>query len=324
MFTLYLATNATVIFKHPLQTKGTRVVAGIISGAIICVILLMFALFFLIRIQQSKKLASRKQAMSMWPLSQLSSEISSFTGESDHTKSSISTYISAMSKNTEKSYYDRSNVTGASSVVSDYSHIPLNPPPSPMTDRGFSVLSDAPKTYDYTSCDQCSCVTQEEYDAPPPTLASMDEVELYCPLNKPAQANWYHSDNISVNSHHTHNNSSRRARNRNRNLRDNTYSNKSNGSRMPGKGISNADSLRRQWLCEEESDLDSSYEGGAVYGDVNNRLLIFDPPPTPCTNYMSEEDRPPSPSDTEASVVTYGTAMRIGGTHFAPPPSPVS
>ncbi|XP_065647599.1 low-density lipoprotein receptor-related protein 6 isoform X3 [Hydra vulgaris] len=311
--------NLTNIHQPSQQTKETSIAAGIISGVVVCIILLIFALFFFFRIRQSKKTVSREQEMSIWPMNQLSSEIGSLTGESNYTKSSISTYVSTMSKNTDKSFYDRNNVTGASSVVSDYSHVPLNPPPSPTTDRGFSVISDAPTTYDYTSCDQCSCQTGEEYDAPPPTLASLNDLELYCPINKHVQANWYHLDSISNNSHQVHNNSNKRVRSRNRNIRNNISSNKINGSHISGKGVSKVDSLQRQWLSKEESDLDSSYEREGIYGDVNNRLLIFDPPPTPCTNYLSEEERPSS--DTETSVIAYGNSIR---THFAPPPSPVS
>jgi len=182
------------------EHEKKRMVAGIISGVIICVIVIMFTFLLWFKLCNSKKNGSRDHHVNgaVWSLAQLSqnnTESMTSDDKNSHAKSSVSTYISAMSQNTEPSFYDRNNVTGASSTtaLSGYSHLPYNPPPSPMTQRALSTITESNGPYGYSSCEHCRSTIKEvplsevDHNDPPPTLAStllLEDVEMYCPIQQ--------------------------------------------------------------------------------------------------------------------------------------------
>ena len=348
-------------------------VAGIISGVIICVIVIMFTLLLWYKLCNSKKNGTRDHHVdgAVWSLAQLSQNHTESLNSDDknsHAKSSVSTYISAMSQNTEPSFYDRNNVTGASSTtaLSGYSHLPYNPPPSPMTQRALSTITESNGPYGYASCQHCRSTIQEvplsevDHADPPPTLAStllLEDVDLYCPIqqnNGQQHRNKWEMSSSSCNTCNTMQTTKYRSSNKSRRSNHTTSSSHNNvpphrtssflnnyNYQHTEASLSELQPLQDSWIYGSEAELQpppstrSSFKGGstretrfdnssASFVDCNNRLFCMDPPPTPCTNYMSEDEvRPPSPSDTEVSGVTY-RMMNTVDSHYAPPPSPTS
>lgn len=379
----------------------SRMVAGIISGVIICVIVIMFAFLLWFKLCNSKKNAAREHANGpVWSLAQLShnnTESMTSDDKTSHAKSSVSTYISAVSQNTEPSYYDRNNVTGASSTsaLSGYSHLPYNPPPSPLTNRALSTISESNDPYGCPSCEHCRSTIKEvhmseiDHNDPPPTLAStllLEDVDMYLPLQNPPQNNGWvvnNSCNNSCQSNKCRSNKSRSRQNGVGGRRHDTYNmngitnlnninmnninmnniNSLNGiTNMNGianmNGINNMnninklnsintmntltnmnnfgschpneqllsemDPLQNSWLYGggEEMNSESLFDADSAFIDTK-RFFRLDPPPTPCTNYLSEDEaRPPSPTETELSLTFR--LINPNETNYAPPPSPTS
>ena len=105
----------------------------------------MFISFVVYKIRNSKKNTAAtpgQNGTESWALTRTNKAES--VASDDHAKSSVSTYISAMTRNTEPSFYDRNHVTGASSssALTDFSRLPLDPPPSPVTERALSTMTD--------------------------------------------------------------------------------------------------------------------------------------------------------------------------------------
>ena len=316
-------------------------VAGIISGVIICVIVIMFAFLLWFKLCNSKENAAREHANGpVWSLAQLShnnTESMTSDDKTSHAKSSVSTYISAVSQNTEPSYYDRNNVTGASSTsaLSGYSHLPYNPPPSPITNRALSTISESNDPYGYSSCEHCRSTIKEvplseidEMNDPPPTLAStllLEDVDLYLPLQKPPQTGWVMNSCNSCQTNKCRSNKSRRSNGSNR-RHENTYNlNNFGQSRHPNEQlISEMDPLQNPWIYEsQEMNIEPHFDAESVFIDNSKRFFRLDPPPTPCTNYLSEDEaRPPSPTETELSCTFR--LINNSEPNYAPPPSPTS
>lgn len=317
----------TVVAPTP-RTPSSRLVAGVISGAIVFLIILVFGIIIYLKIRNSKNNVSNKNSTvtGVWPLTELRSSLSV---SEDHAKSSVSTYIS-----NDLSYYDRNNVTGQSEL-SEVRQLILNPPPSPATER-MSTITEFNNTNAYSrypdgQCDHCHRnimggqtfhFNEGGRDAPPPTEVSslLNDVEMYCPLNQTSDWNQQKtmcedchsrmpSNNGHMNGHlNMHDHSDMRS---NGHLR--------NGGHEP---ISELD-LNDDWLYDDEvndANLDTHYGEERLFLDSN---LVghhpFDPPPSPCTYY---EDRPPSPTNTERSIAF--SVLHGRDAQFAPPPSPTS
>lgn len=315
-------TNATTPTGFPNPQQGSnksRLMSGIISGIVICVIVVVFVILLYVKLRNSKKNAARQQENgAMWRIEEFENKGGSVTSD-DPAKSSVSTYISAVSHNTDPiSYYDRNNVTGASSsVASGYTHIPYNPPPSPIA---LSTITETNDPYASATCEQCRNSIQETpmeevlHDAPPPTLAStglLEEVDLYYPIQQ--SHNWKPPKTV-CDSCETSRSRSRKKR-RSNHRPEHSY--RSSLSRYP----SNAPELEALYQSRE-TNMDDRYDQNSLFVD-RQRHLLFDPPPTPCT-YLSDEERPPSPAETEQSLAFSPMHRGELRPHYAPPPSPTS
>ena len=214
--------------------------------------------------------------------------------------------------------------------------MPLNPPPSVITDQftvielhdRLSVISEdkVEPTPTVIMCQTCGVCSQSlhgsvrshySYSAngpPPPTPASSDILDdtqssysAYAPSSR-GDINRHNRPHRSP--HRTH----KRRRHRHR--------------RMPRMGSPISDSIVEE---TELLPMSRHFHGGSmednstVMGSQYTCLYVetdqdpFAPPPTPCTNYvseaayLSEDSRPPSPANTERSIGP-----------FPPPPSPTS
>ena len=163
----------------PSEANKSNMLVAIISGIIVSIIVIMVGILFYIKIKNSKKNPANAQMNGgHWALQQLK------PGSDDHAKSSVSTYIS-----NDLSYYDRNNMTGQSEVCdSEFSQLIFNPPPSPVTERAMSTMTDTRTAQLYndfndasTTCDLCHRHMEEQsldegigggHDAPPPMPSS--------------------------------------------------------------------------------------------------------------------------------------------------------
>ena len=310
------------------NTNNSRVVPGLITGGVIFLLVVMFIFFVVYKFRNSKKNTAAtpgQNGTEGWALTHTNKAES--VASDDHAKSSVSTYISAMTRNTEPSFYDRNNVTGASSssALTDFSRLPLDPPPSPVTERALSTMTDANKPFQYFATNHCGC-SDAGHDAPPPTLAStalLDDVDMYCPMQ---HHNWPVSNNMSnMNGQHSHKRH-RKNRHSNHRAREPHYRFHNGGIRYSDDQLNSVrNDVGKQWLAASQN-IDPHYDNGdPYYMEAQKALLLFDPPPTPCTNYLSDDDdRPRSPTNTEPSIVFNILHEGDHRTHFAPPPSPTS
>jgi len=302
------------------EANNSNMLVAVISGIIVSIIVIMVGILFYIKIKNSKKNHANAQINGgHWALQQLKP----LPGSDDHAKSSVSTYIS-----NDLSYYDRNNMTGQSeNCDSEFSQLIFNPPPSPVTERAMSTMTDtrtAQLYNDYndtsnTTCDLCHRDMEEQsldeglgggHDAPPPTIvSSLDDVDLYYPITK--NNDWSQKSTICDDCQSTIGGSQAESQPNGR-LRERRARRHDSNGRPNGH-------LRS--IHENMSEIDTSWmydnPGGNQYGEeslfIDSNGHLYDPPPSPCT-YLSEEDRPPSP--------TFSALH--GREHFAPPPSPTS
>jgi len=327
-----ITNNGTVIARiipPSIAKTSSRMIPGLITGGVIFFLLVVFVFFVIIKIRNSKKNSASRHHDNVdeWSLAQIHQTES--INSDDHAKSSVSTYISAISQNTEPSYYDRNNVTGASSssALTDFSRLPLDPPPSPATERALSTITETNNPFDYVVND-CRYINEDiscselGHDAPPPTLASttlIDDVDLYCPLPQETNNPWQPNNLLSRKNRNSRKNRHNNSRNRREPSTSYRYNNV--GMRYSDDQLAaiDRDALQKQWLFEsQEENLESPFDANdSYYLDIQKQRLLFDPPPTPCTTYMSEDDdRPSSPG---YSIIHGGV-----NSHYAPPPSPTS
>lgn len=318
--------GTTTILPMPSQKPtSSRLVAGVVSGALVFLICVVIGVIVYLRFRNAKNNASGEDTAvnGVWTLAQLRS---SMNMSEDHGKSSVSTYIS-----NDLSFYDRNNVTGQSEL-SEASQLIFNPPPSPATER-MSTITELHNHFQYpeTQCDHCnrSIMGEEVYhrdeggrDAPPPTEVSslMHEVDMYYPLTNQSPS-WVpkticedcnsriSSNNSHMNGHIAHNN-------------------------IPGHTDMHGYPPHNEHMGNGcmYNDVGDVNLGDTHYGEerlfMNSDMVVghhhFDPPPSPCTFYG--EHRPPSPTNTEQSSSTMGFRVLRGNrdNHFAPPPSPTS
>lgn len=314
---------------------SSRLVAGIVSGAIVGVVCIVFAILVYLKIRNSKINTSQiPNDKGAWPLTELRS---SYSVSEDPAKSSVSTYISAVSN--DLSFYDRNNVTGQSEL-SEMSQLIFNPPPSPVTER-MSTITEMNNTtnlysrYPDGQCDHChrNMIGEQKFhlnegggrDAPPPTEVSsmMHDVDMYYPLN---QTSDWTQKTICEECHSRISSSNGHINNGRLNLHDHNDMHVGNGHLHNGvvhKPIDELTDLNDDWMYDDEVDsanLDTHYgEERLFINSVGHHL--FDPPPSPCTYYG--EDRASSPTNTEQSSLAFGVLHSMDR-HFAPPPSPTS
>ena len=239
-------------------------------------------------------------------------------------KSSVSTYVSDVHVSQRSELYNR-NLTGTSNVTltSNFTPLPANPPPSLLTERVLSTISEnkaeptrapAPSMATCFSCSQCSMTSlgtlhnpsysYMENGPPPPT-------PNYTDVGKDSEY-LYHSGRESdrPRSHrHTHkSHRSRTHRYHRRMLRASSH--------VSTDYTEGAELLPKSQMTRRQNSVASDFSDLYIETDHDQ----FAPPPTPCTIYLSEsiqmsddDTRPPSPAETVRSVQQY-----------PPPPSPTS
>ena len=343
------------------QKKKSRVVAGIISGVIICFAVLMFMVLLWFKLRHSKQNAAAQAALkngTAWHMTSLAGyKTNSIISDGSMEKSrSMDTYVSSdtpPSSEPPTSFYDRNHVTGASSssAISGYSHVPLNPPPSPLTERAMSTITEANiATHNQEpnfsappmTCERCYRQILEVvpldvgadgygHGAPPPTPASTtlaDDTTIYYPQQEEVRPfkQMY----------------CKKCRNR---TKKNRNSNNTGHVRLPPPlyrstdpmspllldTYADSDPLHKMWQ-DMGHDSGMGYESSTYPGFSAHSRQHFAPPPTPCTTYMSEVtyaseddvDCSPSPSTTEPSFAFELNLPPRYFAHYAPPPSPTS
>ena len=236
----------------------------------------------------------------------------------------MSTYVSDVLISQRSELYNR-NLTGTSNatLTSNFTPVPANPPPSVMTERVLSAISEnkaeptrapAPSVATCFSCSHCSMTSlgtiqnpnynYMENGPPPPT-------PQYPDTGKESDYLYYSSRDSDRTRPHRHSHRSHRSRTRRHHRRMPRVASPVSTDYTEGTEL-----LPKSHMTQRHNSIASDFNELYVDTDYDPSA----PPPTPCTMYLSEsmqmsddDTRPPSPADTVRSMQQY-----------PPPPSPTS
>jgi len=298
--------------------------AGIVSGIIGTIILVVIVMLLWWRMRKAPAMQPAT-AVGLVDVSRLTRSNSEFSVEDfEGSKSSVSTYVSDVHVSQRSELYNR-NLTGTSNVTltSNFTPLPANPPPSLMTERVLSTISEnkaeptrapAPSVATCFSCSHCSMTSlgtipnpgynYMENGPPPPTPNFTD-------VGKDSDYLYYSGRESDRPRPHRHSHRSHRSRTRRHHRRMPRAA-----SHVSTNYTEGAELLPKLQMPRRQNSIASDFSDLYIETDHDP----FAPPPTPCTMYLSEsmqmsddDTRPPSPAETVRSVQQY-----------PPPPSPTS
>ena len=321
---IFLSGNNTHVVR-PVEGKSshTKILAGIASGIVLTIILVVIGMLFRWKLRKTQTMqpATDVGFVAVPRILKTNSEFS--IDDYEGSKCSMSTYVSDVLVSQRNELYNR-NLTGTSNatLTSNFTPLPANPPPSVMTERVLSTISEnkaeptrapAPSVATCFSCSQCSMTSlgtlqnpsysYMENGPPPPT-------PNYTDMGKDSEYLYYSGRESDRPRPHRHSHRSHRNRARRHHRRMPRVSSPVSTDYAEGT------ELLPNTLTRRENSIASDFNDLYVDTDYDP----FAPPPTPYTMYLSdslqlsdEDTRPPSPAETVRSVQQY-----------PPPPSPTS
>ncbi len=304
-------------------TSPTKVLAGVVSGIVLSILILVFGFLLWWKNQRSKRGMQQATDIGLVAIPRILKLGSEYSVDSaEDSKSSASTYMSDLHNSHRSELYNR-NLTGTSNITltSNYTPVPANPPPSVMTDNVLSTICEnkaeptrapAPSMATFRSCSHCSLsslgtLQNHKYNymengPPPPTPISTDAGK---------DSDYLYYSGLEMERPHPRRQTHRTHRSRSRRHRSH---------RMPRVGSPVSVDLTDdvELLPKQQLYRPNNMPWGFSRLHIDTDQDPFAPPPTPCTMYLSEyvsdeDSRPPSLADTERSIQQY-----------PPPPSPTS
>lgn len=298
--------------------------AGVASGIVFTIIMVVIGMLLWWKLHKTDP-ESPSTDVGLVTVPRIAKTNSQFSVDDfEGSKSSVSTYISDVHVSQRSELYNR-NLTGTSNATLTSNFTPVNPPPSVMTERVLSTISEnkaeptrapAPSVATCFSCSQCSVTSlgtlpnpsysYMENGPPPPT-------PQYTDTGKDSDYLYYSGREMDRprphrHSHRSHRNRSRRQHRRMQRVSSPVLTDYTEGTEL----------LPKSQLTRRHNSIASDFN--ELYVDTDHDP--FAPPPTPCTMYLSEsvqisdeddDTRPPSPAETVRSMQQY-----------PPPPSPTS
>ena len=324
---MYLSTGNSTISRTPIVSKSShiKILAGIASGIVFTIVMVVIGMLIWWKIRKNQPMppAANVSLVDLPRVTKTNSECS--IDDFEGSKSSVSTYVSDVHVSQRSELYNR-NLTGTSNatLTSNFTPLPANPPPSLMTERVLSTISEnkaeptrapAPSVATCFSCSHCSMTSlgtlhnpgysYMENGPPPPT-------PNYTDVGKDSDYLYFSGRESDRPRPHRHSHRSHRSRTPRRPHRRGLRA----SSHVSTDFTEGTELLPKSQLTRRQNSIASDFS--EIYIETGHDP--FAPPPTPCTMYLSEsmqmsddDTRPPSPADTVRSIQQY-----------PPPPSPTS